>query len=411
MQSTPFLTDAIFTLDQASKMVGDIRATVGFVKTAGGLTTEQLHNKQLRIDSYLQALQELVNATEFDFQGKSSSLWGGSFEIEHSAASVAAIVDCQVSEVDLVDGAAKTIVIDIEQQAQPAELLISEAAFGAGLGGDVVFEVYGNRGHETFGFEAGSSCKQICAMINLFSIDTGVDAKITPAGLRLRSLDYGSAAYAELSIVSEHAAGKLAESANQDRVYGKDAIASINGIPAIAEASRLSIQTTKLALQVQLQHDHEGTVQFTISGGGVRLASEFASRKDTRLGLISLQPSKLGGPSGRLYETGSGQQHALTESPNHAFAIATEAEARIELLREHLKILKERELDALQELCNPAPVESQQVTTRRSFPNYDLSSEKHEATPKPKLFPQILVQSGASVLDFPEADADLFTRR
>src|SRR6185503_3726343 len=87
--------------------------------------------------------------------------------------------------------------------------VVANTAGGAvatgGISNDLVFELAGATGSETFSVLAGASIVDLAAQINLVSDATGVGAAINGTTLELTSTAYGSAAFVDLSIISEGA--------------------------------------------------------------------------------------------------------------------------------------------------------------------------------------------------------------
>ncbi|MEM7474317.1 MAG: hypothetical protein AAF483_04935 [Planctomycetota bacterium] len=410
MRSIPFLTDTLSSLNQALSLLSEIHVAVGMVQSDDQADAFMLASKQKKVDSALDLMKQIANSATLEYQGQVKQLFDGSFAISHTAASLSAVRESQIFEVDLPNGGTKNITVEVEQAAQPAEILIPRSVFDHGLASDVVLDIIGDLGRETFAFEAGTTGHQICGMINLFASDTGVDAKIIDEGMRLRSLEVGSQASIEISVVSEPTHGQLTNAIPQNAAQGCDALAMINGVPAQASSSSISLQTTKLDVFLNLHPQFEGKLSFVIHGGGVHLsASNNHADNSRRIGLMSLLPANLGGRSGRLFEIASGQRSCLSSDPRVAFDIISQAKNQLDRLIARLVVVKEREIEESAQKAMPQPAPEPKPARKKSFPNYRLTQP--EAGHSQTAAPQILVQAGSSVLDFPDESADIFTRR
>ncbi|OYW17364.1 MAG: hypothetical protein B7Z55_12655, partial [Planctomycetales bacterium 12-60-4] len=105
---------------------------------------------------------------------------------------------------------------------------------GQVLKDDVVFELVGSNGSESFNFKGNSSGAQIAAAINLSSDATGVTATYskTDNKLTFNSSEYGSDALVSVNIISEGSTGTFKSSLSTTRDVGSDIVARVNGIQA-----------------------------------------------------------------------------------------------------------------------------------------------------------------------------------
>ncbi len=110
------------------------------------------------------------------------------------------------------------------------------AAASGGLTQDAVFELSGANGSEVFSFGAGTSISKLADAINLDKSATGVEATVSGTTLQLTSTGYGSAAFADLKLISEGAGGTIGTAVGQGtRETGTDVAATINGISATGQ--------------------------------------------------------------------------------------------------------------------------------------------------------------------------------
>ena len=101
---------------------------------------------------------------------------------------------------------------------------------GQVLKADVVFELVGSQGSESFNFKANSTGSQIAAAINLSSDATGVTAiySKTDNKLTFNSSDYGSDALVSVNIISEGGTGTFKSSLSSSRDVGSDIVARVS---------------------------------------------------------------------------------------------------------------------------------------------------------------------------------------
>ncbi len=264
---------------------------------------------------------------------------------------------------------------------------------GGGLNDDVVFELSGSNGSETFNFKAGASLKQVSDAINLVSDATGVKASIVDGALELNSTTYGSDSKIAIDVISEGANGNFTASLTSTRDIGADIIAQVNGTEASGKGNRLSINTATLDLSLSVTEGSDVDFTFDITGGGAlfQLGSNVVSNQQARLGIGSVSTGKLGGVSGRLYELGSGQAKSLTSDADGAARIVDEVITKVTSLRGRLGAFQSTTLDSNLVSLNETVANLQEAES--SIRDADFAKESANLTRA-----QILTQSGTNVL-------------
>lgn len=264
---------------------------------------------------------------------------------------------------------------------------------GQALNDNVVFQLSGSIGADTFNFQAGADVNQIASAINLVSDATNVTAAVSSGSLVFTSSDYGSDSLIDIDVISEGTSGTFEASLNASRDNGTDVVATINGVQADGDANSLSINTSTLDLSLTVTEGSSQNFSFSITGGGAlfQLGGDVVSNQQARLGISSLSTGKLGGASGRLYELGSGQAKALATDINGAGRVIDEVINKVTSLRGRLGAFQattlESNLVALNEtVANLTEAES-------TIRDADFAAESAALTRA-----QILVQSGTSVL-------------
>lgn len=264
---------------------------------------------------------------------------------------------------------------------------------GQNLKGDLVFELTGSDGAETFNFKSGASINQVAAAINLVSDGTGVSATNSSGALLLNSSNYGSDALVALDIISEGAAGTFESSLNSTRATGSDIVAKINGTQANGKGNQFSINTATLDLSLTVSDGSNADFSFSITGGGAlfQLGSNVVSNQQARMGISSVSSSKLGGAAGRLYELGSGEAKSLADDPNGAAEIVDEVIKKVTSLRGRLGAFQATTLESNLVSLNDTVANLQEAES--SIRDADFAAESAKLTRA-----QILVQSGTNVL-------------
>lgn len=260
---------------------------------------------------------------------------------------------------------------------------------------NVVFELVGSNGSETFNFQAGTTNAQIAAALNLVSDATGVTASVEDDGsLRFNSSAYGSKSIVGINVITEGDNGTFESSLSGIRSTGTDIQARVNGIGADGSGNRLSINTSTLTLNLTLDPDQSATgFTFNITGGGAKfqLGGEIVSNQQARLGIGSVSTSTLGGVSGRLYELGSGQAKALDRDINGAGRVIDEVIDKVTSLRGRLGAFQATTLES--NLVSLTDTVGNLTEAESSIRDADFAQESARLTRA-----QILIQSGTSVL-------------
>jgi flagellin len=267
-----------------------------------------------------------------------------------------------------------------------------------GVSADVVLELAGATGAEVLSFGAGTSIDDLVAGINLVKDATGVEATANGTTLELTSTAYGTKSIVDLKVISEGAgttpAGTFTTAvAAGQRDEGTDVVATVNGVSATGSGNEISINTATLDLSATLAAGFIGEAQFDITGGGAlfQLGPDVVSNQQARLGIGSVNTARLGGASGKLFQLGAGGVASLSEDPNTAAKIISEAINQVTSLRGRLGAFQRTSLEtnktALSNtLTNLTDAES-------SIRDADFAVESAALTRA-----QILVQSGTTVL-------------
>ncbi len=284
-------------------------------------------------------------------------------------------------------------------QAPPA---VANTAGGidasGGISADVVFELGGADGSEVFNVEAGASITDLVNQINLVSDATGVTAAANGTTLELLSSAYGSAAFVDISVITEGSGsvpfGTFTTAVGAgSRDTGVDVAAKVNGIDANGSANSLSLNTATLDVKMDLAAGFIGNIGFTITGGGslFQLGPDVVSNQQARIGITSVNTARLGGANGLLYQLAKGGAADLSTDLNTAAKIVEDAIDQVTTLRGRLgafqRTLLETNKNALSDtLVNLTEAESE-------IRDADFAAETAALTRA-----QILVQSGTTVL-------------
>ena len=209
----------------------------------------------------------------------------------------------------------------------------------------------------------------------------------------MKSLKYGSKGFISINVLSEGAGGTFKQSVSSYRETGIDANATINGITATTDGNNLSINTSSLALKLDLTPETNGNFNFAITGGGAQFqfGPDVVSNQQLRIGIQSMNTARLGGVNGRLYQLGQGNNASLTINPNLAAKIVDEATTTVTTLRGRLGAIQGLTMDTNQKTLED--MVQNMETSLSLIQDTDFAAETAHLTRA-----QILSQSGMSVL-------------
>ncbi len=209
------------------------------------------------------------------------------------------------------------------------------------------------------------------------------------------STAYGSDALVNIDVISEGPTGTFGGSLSAaPRSTGTDIVATVNGVEASGDANTLSINTSSLDLNITVDDGSSANFSFSITGGGAlfQLGPDVTSNQQARLGIGSVSTGQLGGPSGRLYELGSGQAQELWSTTSTVLLeIIDEVIDKVTGLRGRLGAFQATTLESNLVSLNDTLANLQEAES--SIRDADFAQESANLTRA-----QILVQSGTNVL-------------
>lgn len=265
---------------------------------------------------------------------------------------------------------------------------------GEALLDNLVFELTGSTGAQSFNFGAGTTVQQIVGAINLLTDSTGVEAEYADGTLTLNDSQYGAKSLVAVSVIGEGDDGEFQTNLSGIRDQGTDIVARINGTEANGSGNTLSINSTSLSMSLTVDPESTTTnFSFNITGGGAlfQLGGEVVSNQQARLGIGSVSTSTLGGVNGRLYELGSGQEKALDSDINGAGKVIDEVIDKVTGLRGRLGAFQATTLES--NLVSLTDTVANLTEAESSIRDADFAQESARLTRA-----QILIQSGTSVL-------------
>jgi flagellin len=307
-------------LQEVSNMLVELQGLVGATANEAGVSQEERDANQLQIDSILQTIDRIANATSF--QG--TKLLNGNFDYTVSGQS-ANLTDVTVNAAKLSDdGSARSVTVTVLQSAQTGAVFLSTGAtFGNGGSGEVTFEITGTKGVQQFTFASGTSQTNILAAINSFKDALGVSAVQASAADRIsiNSTGYGTDSFVRVKELSNEGATDFIFSAASGgsavsdlKDTGRNATVLINGTSATTDglAARVSSDGFDVSIKLDgtsaLNNTGQSTTFYITSGGAnFNLAPSVNLAGKVSLGIETVTTGNLGnGTSGFLSDLKSG---------------------------------------------------------------------------------------------------------
>ena len=298
-------------LQEVSNMLVELQGLVGATANEAGVSQEERDANQLQIDSILQTIDRIANATSF--QG--TKLLNGNFDYTVSGQDDAVLSDVTVNAAKLAaDGTARTVTITVLQSAQTGAVFLSTGAnFANGGSGEVSFEITGTKGVQQFTFASGTSQTDILAAVNSFKDSIGVSATVAAntSRISINSTGYGADSFVRVKELSNQgptdfiytaATGGTAVADLKDK--GRNATVLINGTQATTDG--LTARVSSDGFDVSISIDGTSTLNntgqsttFDITSGGANfnLAPSVNLASKVSLGIETVTTGNLGGNS------------------------------------------------------------------------------------------------------------------
>jgi flagellin len=295
-------------LQEINNLLLEIQSLVGQSANEAGVSAEEKDANQLQIDSILQTIDRIANATSF--QG--IKLLNGSFDYTTSGVATT-IDDVSVNSARLSEdaGAYLNVTVDVLTSAQTGAIYLSTgASFTNANNGSVTFEITGKDGVQQFTFASGTAQADIISAINTFSDALGVSASqnaTDTAFVQINSIEFGSDSFVRVKTLEGTSTNLLtdnvanAPSATDLKDDGRDATVLINGTEATTGGLKARVSTTGFDVQITLDgtgalNTTGGSSNFQITGGGANfnLAPKVDLAGKVSLGIETVTTGNLG---------------------------------------------------------------------------------------------------------------------
>lgn len=418
-------------LQEVSSLLLDLETLIDQSANEAGLTAAEVAANQLQIDSILQSIDRLAEATAFG----DKKLLNGDFGFTTSAVNIDStnggavnhIDDLQINAAKIAAGAYRQVNISRSAASEVATLSAvlggttgtSTTDRNGTLGATTTLQIRGKYGAELLSFASGTSADAIVTAINDRSDLTGVAASAflgaggtDPASVTFFSTDYGANAFVSVDVLENNglAAGDaigIGTGTASNRATGVDGTFAINGTQAIVDGLDIRARAGDLSLDITLSTEFGGgtsvdglgaptdTTTFEITGGGAvfSISPTVGLSGLESIGIGEVSSSKLGTTTADVIGTlKSGLANDLaSKNFTKAQRIVRGAIDQVASLRGRLGGFQK---DTLQTTINSLQVARENVTAAESaIRDADFAAETSALTRA-----QILVNASTAVL-------------
>ena len=303
-------------LSEISNLLTDLRGLVTASANTSGISAEEKSANQLQIDSILQTVDRLSEAT--NFQG--IKLLNGNQDF--TAGNIdSGVSDYRVNAAKLNFGASQSVTATVATSAQRGTVQLDLDRATISTTGNALFtiELAGASGSREFSFGNGTTIAQAVSAINAFKDVIGLSATAAASAINLKSTDFGSDQFVSVRVVNlagVSGANIVQAAATDENAYsgtsvavaasalvrdnGQDISGSVNGLVATGRGRTLKVATDFLDSEITLTNTRAQTAgtftAFNITGGGAsfQLDSKINLGTKTTLGIQNVAARKLG---------------------------------------------------------------------------------------------------------------------
>lgn len=389
-------------LNEISALLVDIKGLLVNTANSGALSSEEIDANQLQVDSAINSISRIANSTEFE----GMKLLNGNKDYTTSSLSSTYIGELSVNNAKLIDGATMQVDVTRVSAADTGLAFLSGANLSTAA---MTIQIGSGRGTTELTFAAAATRANVQTSINAVKEITGVSAFTSAGAIVLRSRDFGSSSYVSVEILSGQDDGTNdtfvlnTDNASNDssiKDYGVNVIANVNGTQATGDGKKLTIRTSMLDAEMDLDgtaalSGTDWSTTYGITGGGADFA--IGSRVDAigmeSVGIMNVAPSQLGNATdGYLNTLKSGMTNELKgDNLYTAQRIVDDAIKDISTLRGRLGAFQK---NVLETNVNSLRISLENVTASESaIRDADFAAETAALTRA-----QILVQANTSIL-------------
>jgi flagellin len=316
-------------------------------------------------------------------------LLNGSLDYVTSGTSkTSAFNDITIKSANLVEGATKTVTVQVTGSAKFASI-----AGSTSVASNVTIQVTGNFGTQVFSFANGTTATQIQDAVKGAKDLTGVSATLSGGRVKFTSTQYGSDAFVTVSQI-DSSGWTFGGTGTRT---GTDATVIINGQQATANGLKASINTADLSLDINMNTARgtmTGTATLYITSGGANfsLAADVLTGKAS-LGIQSITTGSLGDiTNGKLSTLADGQSNNMSSTNlGTAQRIVKSAIKQVASLRGRMGAFQKLTIDSTVNSMNVALENT--AAAESAIRDADFAAETSNMTRS-----QILVQAATTVL-------------
>ncbi|MHC5113313.1 MAG: flagellin N-terminal helical domain-containing protein [Planctomycetota bacterium] len=296
-------------LQEISAMLIELQSLVGATANDAGVTAEEKEANQLQIDSILQTIDRVANATSFN----GTKLLNGNFDYTTSSTTADAAkfdnISIQAARLSDAAGSFLNVTVDTQIKAETAGVFLSTGAkLDNGGNGSITIEVTGNEGVQQFTFASGSTQANVVSAINTFKDALGVSAAVGAGGqVDIHSTEYGSEQFVRVKILEGTTDTRISTTSGSAgtvtdlRQAGVDAVVLINGQSATAQGLKARVAGDGFDVTLDIDatgglNAVNGSASFQITGGGAdfNLAPSVNLSGKVSLGIQTVTTGNLG---------------------------------------------------------------------------------------------------------------------
>jgi flagellin len=368
-------------LNEVSSLLTQLQDSVASAANISGQSSDEVAAKQLQVDSILSTINRIANST--DFEGV--SLLNGSLDYTTTGADLTKFDDVSIKSASLVDGADKTVTVEVIASAE----LASVAGTNAVTGDNVTLQITGNNGTQVFSFGSAATVANVTDAVTAASDLTGVAAIVSGGTAYFKSTEYGENSFVKVDTID-------GTYANGDST-GADATVAINGQTATTDGLTATLNTADLSVTVVMTAatgTAEATSTFDITGGGATfsLGADVMTGRAS-IGIQSVTTGSIGSATdGMLSSIGDGQANSLSsDNLGKAQDIVEAAIVQVASLRGRLGSFQSLTIDSSINSMNVALENT--AAAESAIRDADFATETANMTRS-----QILVQAATTVL-------------
>ncbi|MCK5270861.1 MAG: hypothetical protein KAJ46_08755 [Sedimentisphaerales bacterium] len=381
----------------ASLLINIKELTVEAANT-GALSTEEIEANQLQVNSAIDSITRIANATTF----AGLHLLNGNLDYVTSGVATSAFKNLNVYSAQLGTQSYLSVKVSGILSAQRGHLQYQTSQVNS----SVTLEIASGRGVEVFNFVSSFHVSNMVSSINAVTDATGVCATFInganhASGIIFRSVDYGSDAFVSVRLLPSSSGTFTVHDTDgatvKQRDAGRDVQVTVNGASTVGTGQEVIMNSSSLGLNMKLDPAFGAgdSTTFYITGGGAmfQLGPHINTSEQTSLGINSVIASRLGSTDvGFLNEIATGGSYSLVGGQTSSAAkIIEEAIAQVSILRGRLGSFERNTLDTN---ANSLRITLENVTASESaIRDADFAVETSELTRS-----QILVSAGTSVL-------------